>query len=569
MFLCDSIYKKLESQTRDIKIIAIDEKTIAAYGKFEIWSREKAAELIQLLSDDKEKAPSVLVLDIMFIGSGDSAVDARLAAAARKAGNVICASNLVYTGAMEENGAGELVYNPSAIKQEEKPFQDLAEAVSSGFANNCISKDSIVRYTQLHANVGGEIRHSLAYTTYLAYAGKNGLPIEEPETQDGLTGFFYSGNPGDIPHVSLVDVLDGTVPASEFDDCLVLVGAYAPGMQDAYNPAVSRGEQMYGVEINANIVLALMNGKLANPVKTAAYAVTAAAILAIWISFLEKTKLWVIMAESAVLIGAHLALGRFLALSGHLIPQIYFLSAVVLADIWFIVQKYFIEKARHLRAIRTLKKYVAPQIVEKLSKDDTFELRLGGEKKHIAVLFCDVRGFTTMSESLPPEEVVRILNQYLSVATKAVFTNEGTLDKFIGDATMAVFNAPFDLDDYVFKAVKTAWDIQAGVAALASTIGRPIHVGIGINCGEAVVGNIGCDVRMDYTAIGDTVNTAARLESNAKAGQILISQNVYDMISDRIIVDPIGELTLKGKTKKVSVYHVTGFRDTGGASACE
>ncbi len=559
MLLCDHLYKKLEPQTRDIKIIAIDEKTLEAYGQFESWSREKSAELTELFSANSDQSPAVLAFDIMFIGEGDPQVDERLAAAFRKAGNVVCASNLVYKGMMETDTDGNLVYNPAAIEREERPFDGAGQVVRSGFANNCISDDNIVRYAQLFATYNEESYTSFAYTAYMAYAEKMGLPVKEPKTQGGQTGFFYSGNPGDVPHFSLVDVLEGKIPVSEFADCLVLVGAYAAGTQDAYTPAIVRGQLMYGVEINANIVLALLNGKLANPVPTAFYALAMAVIIAVWVFFLDKHKLWAVIAEAVALVGAHLLVGRLLALAGHLIPQVYFLTVIAGAVIYFIIDKYVVERKKRRQALSTLKKYVAPQIVEKLSKDGEFDLNLNVEKKHIAALFVDVRGFTTMSESLPPEEVVQMLDQYLSVATKAVFANEGTLDKFIGDATMAIFNAPFDLDDYIFKAVKTAWDIQSGVTELAKTMDQPIRVGVGVNCGEAVVGNIGCEVRMDYTAIGDTVNTAARLESNAKPGQILISQTVYDLIRERVTVEPMGELSLKGKIEKVPVYNVTGF----------
>ena len=202
--------------------------------------------------------------------------------------------------------------------------------------------------------------------------------------------------------------------------------------------------------------------------------------------------------------------------------------------------------------------------MDKISKDKDFELVIGGENRHIAVLFVDIRGFTTMSESLKPEEVVEILNEYLGLTTQAIFDNGGTLDKFVGDATMAVFNAPFDLDDYIFRAVATAWDMQAGADRIAEKFceryGKSVSFGIGVNCGNAVVGNIGCDFRMDYTAIGDTVNTAARLESNAKPGQILISKEVYEAVKDRVAVTPIGEIPLKGKSKGVFVYQIDGVK---------
>ena len=174
----------------------------------------------------------------------------------------------------------------------------------------------------------------------------------------------------------------------------------------------------------------------------------------------------------------------------------------------------------------------------------------------------DIRGFTPLSESLKPAEVVEILNEYLNLTTNAIFKNSGTLDKFIGDATMAVFNAPFDLDDYEYKAVCAAWDIVAGAKELEQKcmerFGKSVAFGVGVNCGEAVVGNIGCDFRMDYTAIGDTVNTAARLESNAKRGQVLISEHIYQRVKDRVKVQEIGEIPLKGKSQGVCVYELLG-----------
>ena len=129
---------------------------------------------------------------------------------------------------------------------------------------------------------------------------------------------------------------------------------------------------------------------------------------------------------------------------------------------------------------------------------------------------------------------------------------------------MAVFNSPFDLDDYVYRAVCAAWDIvQGGIeleGKLLERFGRSVGFGVGVNCGPAVVGNIGCEFRMDFTAIGDTVNTAARLEANAKKGQVLISDVVYERVKDRILVDDVGAIPLKGKSNEVFVYSVIGLK---------
>jgi adenylate cyclase len=223
-----------------------------------------------------------------------------------------------------------------------------------------------------------------------------------------------------------------------------------------------------------------------------------------------------------------------------------------------------LESIKKQRVINAFKKYVAPQVVDELAKKDDFSISLGGEKRHVAVLFVDIRGFTPMSEGLMPEEVVEILNEYLNLTTNAIFKNKGTLDKFIGDATMAIFNAPFDLDDYVFRAVCTAMDIAKGSNALDAKLqerfGRSVSFGIGVHCGDAVVGNIGCEHRMDFTAIGDTVNTAARLESNAARGQILISKEVYEHVKDRVDANAIGAIPLKGKRQEVFVYQLNEIK---------
>ena len=195
-------------------------------------------------------------------------------------------------------------------------------------------------------------------------------------------------------------------------------------------------------------------------------------------------------------------------------------------------------------------------------------LELGGRNCDIAVLFVDIRGFTTLSESLSPEVVVGVLNCYLKSVTEAVFKHGGMIDKFIGDAVMAVYNAPLDLEDYQKKAVLTGIDIVDGIAKLNESLKEQYNVtigcGVGIHCGRAVVGNIGSDYRMDYTAIGDTVNISERLESIAKAGEVLISREVKDKVDSEFKVAPIGEQSLKGKHEKIEVYHVEGFYGTEG-----
>ena len=165
-----------------------------------------------------------------------------------------------------------------------------------------------------------------------------------------------------------------------------------------------------------------------------------------------------------------------------------------------------------------------------------------------------------MSESMDPPTVVEIVNRYLTLTTECIIKNHGVLDKFVGDCTMAFWNAPVPQEDPVYLACLAAMDMVEGSKALGEELqkrfGRSVSFGIGVNYGPAVVGNIGAPLRMDYTAIGDTVNTAARLESNAKRGQILISEAVRDALKDRIRVTEVGAIPLKGKSNEIFVYQL-------------
>ena len=151
------------------------------------------------------------------------------------------------------------------------------------------------------------------------------------------------------------------------------------------------------------------------------------------------------------------------------------------------------------------------------------------------------------------------------MVAECIFKHHGMLDKFIGDAAMALFNAPTDQEDYAYEAIATAYDIvqrsEELSKGLLAKFGKTISYGIGVNIGPAVVGNIGSNFRMDYTAIGDTVNTAARLEANAKPGEVLISQNLKDRLDDRIVVEDAGMMKFKGKSKEMNVYRLKGLKE--------
>ena len=180
----------------------------------------------------------------------------------------------------------------------------------------------------------------------------------------------------------------------------------------------------------------------------------------------------------------------------------------------------------------------------------------------ITVLFADIRGFTSYSEKLPPEKLVSILNRYLAAMAEAVLEHEGTIDKFMGDAIMAWFNAPVPQPDHTLRAVKTALAIRSSVERLYQELpaDSQLAFGVGIHYGEAVLGLIGTEKRLEYTAISDSVNTAKRIQENSARNQILISQAVYERIQKQVDAKPHAEIAMKGKTQPVGVYEVSGLK---------
>lgn len=543
-----------------IFILAIDDKTLQEYGPMNQWSREISSRVVKTLNQEETK-PAVITFDIMYIESTQDDVDTEFAQTCKEAGNVVTAFNLQFKEQPKMDENGKITFDRYYVEEADLPFAALEEAADHGYANTVVDNDGYVRRFKAVTEYDGQQYYSLATQTYLKYmestGGESSLPVMD---EDGIVSFQYACQTGEYSVISLCDVLDGTVNPAIFNKGIVYVGAYAAGLMDSYAPAISHGSQMYGVEIQANITDALLHGRTQQETSKLLYAFVAAVLAAVFLfavqglKVIPATVLTVVLAVATVC-GVKFAYGR-----GYILPIFVLPLMFAVGYILSVVKGYIEETKRKRQIIGVFKQYMAPQIVEEISRKKDFKVELGGEKRHIAVLFVDIRGFTTMSEALKPEEVVEILNEYLSLTTSSIFKNSGTLDKFVGDATMAIFNAPLDLDDYIYRAVKTAWDMKTGAAALAEKFeerfGKSVAFGIGVNCGDAVVGNIGCEFRMDYTAIGDTVNTAARLESNAKRGQILISQEVYDNVKDRVEVTPIGEIPLKGKSQGVFVYQV-------------
>ena len=554
----DKLYQSPRGINNDIKIIGIDAKTMDEYGPIQTWSRSRYADLINKLNIDEVSKPYVIGFDIVFSGNVDEG-DKALAEAAGKYGNVVVVNQLVYSERSERKEDGTR-YTP--VIDNILPYEELYESVKVGFSNVSPDSDGTVRRILPLENYNGETCRMFSKIMYDEYCEKVGItPKDIPTDKTGRSIINYSGKPGDYEYVSMADVLDGKIDPRVFTDSVVFVGAYEQGMQDSFFVPNGGSEQMYGVEIHANIFQSYLDGRFAVNGNPAVLGLVTAVIAMLLHLLFRKQRLW----QSVIVLVAVIAIEVFVLVkineAGTSYSIIYLPIVLAISFIYSVGIHYLLENAKKRKVLTAFRKYVAPQIVEEISKKGDFEIKLGGENRDIAVLFVDIRGFTTISEALEPEKVVEILNEYLSLTTKSIFDNSGTLDKFVGDATMAVFNSPFDLPDYEYKAVCAAMDIVKGGEALEKDLlekyGRSVGFGVGVHCGPAVVGNVGCEFRMDFTAIGDTVNTSARLEANAKKGQVLISDVLYERLKDRIEVNEIGQIPLKGKSNGVMVYEVT------------
>ncbi len=217
-----------------------------------------------------------------------------------------------------------------------------------------------------------------------------------------------------------------------------------------------------------------------------------------------------------------------------------------------------ITERKRLEAQRRLfERMVSPAVIEQLNPD---ELHLGGERVEITALFADIRGFTSFSETISPEELVAILNRYLALAADAILTHEGTIDKFMGDSVMAWFNAPIPQPDHTLRAVRAALGMRDAIQQLHRELPpeRRLNFGVGIHFGDAVLGLVGTEKRLEYTAIGDSVNTAKRIQENAAANQILISDTAYQYVKEAIEVRPSPPIHAKGKSHPLIVHEVLG-----------
>jgi adenylate cyclase len=457
---------------------------------------------------------------------------------------------------------------------------EITEAApGSGYFNMQPDKDGTVRWFPMTIKMGPDFFAPLSLVSTRYFLGGppliitlSQLGVEEvrvgpkvvPVDQFGRLLINYLGPPGMIPTYSALALLEGRLPPEALKDKIVLVGATAVGIYDLRVTPFSGVSP--GVEIQATVIDGLLRDNflrvppLALPL---ALAVVLALGVILGLVLPRLSAAWGFIFTWGVL-GFFVGGNYFLfTRAGLQLDLFYPLGEIVLVYLGVTIQNFLAEEKERLRIRKAFESYVAPTVVHEMLKHPD-RLRLGGERRELSILFSDIRGFTSLSEDLPPETLVALLHDFLNPMSEIIVRNQGTIDKYIGDAIMALFNAPLENPDHARLACRTALEMTGTLAALGkewAAQGRPqIRIGIGINTGMAAVGNMGSDRLFDYTAIGDNVNLASRLEGLNKyyGTDILISEGTARGLNGDFILREVDLVRVKGKMQPLTIYELLG-----------
>jgi adenylate cyclase len=389
--------------------------------------------------------------------------------------------------------------------------------------------------------------------------------ITIPTDEFGRMLINYRGEEKTFPHIPVTDILRGTIPDGAVKDKIVLVGATAVGIYDVR--VTPFGTLFPGLEIHANIVDSVLSKDFMQQPGWAKLFDMLAIVIAGCLLGVFLPRLGVItgVVGTILLSFVYILLCQSLfSKGGWILNLVYPLSVIILVYILITVYRYFAESKQKRFIKDAFSTYLAPAVVKQLIETpDRF--KLGGEKREITAFFSDVQGFTSISEKLTPEELVELLNEFLTEMTDIILSHEGTVDKFEGDAIIAFFGAPNDIPNHAEIACMSCIEMQKRLVVLRSkwkNRGKPeLNMRIGLCTGQAVVGNMGSKNRMDYTMMGDTVNTAARLEGINKIYGIytLISESSYKAAGDWVVAREIDSVKVVGKKEPVSIYQLLGY----------
>ncbi len=394
--------------------------------------------------------------------------------------------------------------------------------------------------------------------------GDNEIPMN-PSEDKTMYLINYYGPGRTFKYISFSDVFFERVNPEELKDKLVIIGVSALGVYDRRPTALD--SEFPGVEVHANVIENILNQDYLVRIPFYMH-LEALALLIIGIILsllLSKTKLQYGILGSVIVIFLYISGIYILFTEGYYTKLTISISEMLLLIIVISTFRYITEEKEKGKIRKAFSYYVTKQVVDEIMKDIN-QLKLGGEKRLLTVFFSDIRGFTTISEKLPPEMLVNLLHEYLNPMTEIIFKYNGTLDKYMGDGIMAIFGAPLHTPDHAINCAKASLEMIEVLKRLREgwkKRGLPdINIGIGINTGEMVVGNMGSNVKFEYTVIGDQVNLGSRLEGTNKeyGTNIIASEGTIKHLNDMFLVRELDFIRVKGKKEPVRIYEVIGER---------
>jgi adenylate cyclase len=547
-----------------IVIVAIDEDSFDELDLTWPFPRALHGRLLEAVAAG---GPRVIGLDVLFPepsprGPGD---DAALGAAVARARPVVLAA--AHTRVVEN--VGGLVLTRDDLNLPVPAVRRAAAAVAP--VNLVRDPDAHVRRVPYRLRAGQESVAGFDAALH-RLAGERGLHVAPWPAGAGEVLINYRGGPGTFPWVPYHRVVRGEVPPETFRDAIVLIGPTSPVLHDLFPTPFAPAGDMPGVEIHAHALDTLIAGDAIRPVARAvAPALAVAAALGVALAAGRLRALRALAA--AVVLAALLAGATFGLFAGAnvWVPAVGPGLALGLAYGLTMLDAY----VREQRQRRRLSRFFSPAVLDEIVRQRT-DFALGSARRVVTVLFADIRGFTTIAERLDPEQVAQMLGEYLTETTEAVFRHGGTVDKYIGDAIMALYNAPLAAPDHAARAVRTALEFQRRTRALSARwqarLGVEIRSGVGINTGEAVVGTMGSRQRIEYTAVGDAVNLASRLEALTKdyGVPIIISESTWAAVHAEFPTRELGAVAVRGRSRPVKIYAVlSGEAGPDGADVAE
>ncbi len=539
MKLTDNLYGG-KVPLNNIVIVAIDDESIQELGRWP-FNRKYFAELVKHLHSAK-----VVGIDVAFFEPSTEAADEEMAAAFREAGNVVIPVEYV---TFERNG------NSITGKDLLVPPENIRGAVADvAYVNVITDSDGITR--ALNLNISQEYEN-FAVKLYERYWRKK----FHKQTSRFLINFV--GPPGSFKRYSFADVVDGKIKDSDFDDKIVLIGATSPDLHDDYFVPTSDGKAMPGVELHANAIQTMITKDFLQKEPSWAVLLKIFLFSILVVIVFYFSPVWLAPILNLLALIGYLFFAISLFDKGIIANIIYVPASIILSYIGIVLYFYLTEKKERAIVLGAFEKYVSPKIIQRIM-DDPSSLNLGGEKRIITIFFSDIRGFTSISEKLSPEKLVNLLNEYLSEMTQIILKHDGVVDKYMGDAIMAFWNAPMDQRDHALRAARASFDMELRLKELQKKWRKDnipsFDIGIGLNTGPAVVGNMGSYNRFDYTAMGDTVNLGSRLEGLNKqyGSRILIAESTKKLIEKEFLTRKIDKVAVKGKKEPVTIYELAG-----------